>query len=107
MLNREFSGAKMVRELTSKSALPRNQIATMSGLTNTYLRDMEQGNAKNVNRERIISLGVALSLKLEQIDLLLKAFDRNPLSDDDIPLFFGLPSFYRFTWLTAVATNFC
>jgi hypothetical protein len=90
MSKKDFPCARMVREFMNQSALPRNQIASMSGLTNTYLRDMEQGNATNVERRRIISLGVALSLKLEQIDYLLKAFDRTPLSDEDIPVFFDI-----------------
>ena len=64
---------ELVETLISESPFTRNQIALMSGLTNTYLRDMEQGKSINVKRERLLSIGVALGLDLENIDKLLNA----------------------------------
>lgn len=66
---------------------PRNQVATLSGLTNTYIRNLERGEIENVPKKRLIALGVALNLDLPEIDTLLTAFDRASLSVDDIPVF--------------------
>ena len=66
---------------------PRNQIATISGLTNTYIRNLERGEIANVPRERLIALGVALNLELSEIESLLVAFDRARLTLDDVPVF--------------------
>lgn len=66
---------------------PRNQVATLSGLTNTYIRNLENDEIANVPKERLIALGVALNLDLAQIDELLFAFDRAKLTEDDIPAF--------------------
>lgn len=65
----------------------RNQIATLSGLTNTYIRNLERGEIVNVPRERLISIGVALNLDLNELENLLAAFDRAKLTIQDIPLF--------------------
>lgn len=81
------TGSRLLTELMVQSHMPRNQVASMSGLTNTYLRDMENGNVSNVSRQRIIRLGLALSLEPDQIDRLLHAFDRTELTTRDIPLF--------------------
>jgi len=80
-------GSKLLTELMARSNMPRNQVASTSGLTNTYLRGMEQGNVRNVDRQRLIRLGLALSLELDQIDNLLRSFDRTELTPKDIPLF--------------------
>lgn len=66
---------------------PRNQIAALSGLTNTYIRNLEKGEIKNVPKERLIALGVALNLDLSELDILLQAFDRAGLMKEDIPVF--------------------
>ena len=66
---------------------PRNQIATLSGLSNTYIRNLERGEIGNVPKKRIIALGVALNLDLSEIEDLLLAFDRASLTIDDIPVF--------------------
>ena len=81
------TGPRLLTELMAQSHMPRNQVASMSGLTNTYLRDMELGNVSSVSRQRIIRLGLALSLELDQIDRLLHAFDRTELTAKDIHLF--------------------
>jgi len=67
--------------------IPRNQIANISGLTNTYIRDLEQGNIANVSRDKLLKFSTAVGLDLETIDDLLTVFDRSKLTTDDIPLF--------------------
>ena len=87
MNNRQQASADHVRRLMAKSSLPRNQIAALSGLSNTYIRDLEQGNIANVAREKLIAFAVALNLAPGNIDEMLTLFDRSVLSEADIPLF--------------------
>ncbi len=67
--------------------MPRNQIAAFSGLSNTYIRDLEAGNYASVRREKLIALAVAVNINLQETDRLLEIFDRTPLTADDIPTF--------------------
>lgn len=87
MNRRQQASADHVRQLMAKSSLPRNQIAALSGLSNTYIRDLEQGNIANVGRQKLIAFAVALNLALGDIDRMLTLFDRAVLSEADIPLF--------------------
>ncbi len=87
MKNRKDDIAGYITDLLAKSAKPRNQIAAISGLSNTYITQLEKGNFINVRREKLISLGVALSLNLNEIDELLNFFDRTPLTVEDIETF--------------------
>lgn len=77
----------MLSELIAAGKRPRNQIATLSGLTNTYIRNLEKGEIENVPRKRLIALGVALNLDLTEIEGLLAAFDRAKLTSEDVPVF--------------------
>lgn len=79
--------AEHIKGLIKASRMPRNQIASFSGLTNTYIRDLEAGHYASVRREKLISLAVAINLSLVETDKLLKVFDRTPLTLDDISTF--------------------
>ncbi len=94
---RQEERAAFIREIVNASPMPRNQVASISGLSNTYIRDLENGNVVNVSRERLISLCVALNLGLHDIDRLLNAFDRAALSSDDIPFFIETSSQSKFS----------
>ena len=85
-MDRKIS-SKLISDFIAAGKRPRNQIATLSGLTNTYIRNLEKGEIENVPKNRIIALGVALNLDLTEIDELLFAFDRSQLTDLDIPVF--------------------
>ncbi len=78
--------SRYIISLIKKHQRPRNQIAAVSGLTNTYIKDLEEGNIINVRREKLLALSVALELTLKDVDDLLSVFDRRPLDDTDIPL---------------------
>lgn len=82
--------ADYINTLLLKSRLPRNQLAAISGLNNTYIMDLEKGKFSNVRREKLIALAVALSLSLSETDALLDFFDRAPLDLDDIPTFLSV-----------------
>jgi len=81
------TAAAFFRALIARKGIPRNQIASLSGLSNTYICHLENGQIASASRDKLIAFGVALSLTLPEIDDLLNAFDRSPLSQQDIPLF--------------------
>jgi hypothetical protein len=85
--------AEYIAALLAKSAKPRNQIAAISGLSNTYITQLEKGSFINVRREKLICFGVALSLNLNEIDDLLNFFDRTPLATEDIETFLLLSNY--------------
>lgn len=85
--------AEYITDLLAKSSKPRNQIAAISGLSNTYITQLEKGNFINVRREKLISFGVALSLNLNEIDHLLNFFDRTPLAVEDIDTFLEMSKY--------------
>jgi transcriptional regulator with XRE-family HTH domain len=87
MIDKTRAMADQVLELMENSKRPRNQIASISGLTNTYIRDLERGHITNVPREKLIAFATALNLDLNQIDTMLAVFDRTGLSSSDIPTF--------------------
>ncbi len=91
MPDRTQACAEHVRAILKKAQMPRNQIASFSGLSNTYIRDLEAGNYASVRREKLISLAVAVNLNLPETDDLLEVFDRTPLTEDDIPTFLSMP----------------
>ena len=77
--------------------LPRNQIAAISGLSNPYIQHLENGQIVNVDRKKLIALGIALSFDLYKIDEMLKCFDRTQLSESDIPAFIDPGTKRRFS----------
>lgn len=76
-----------IRMLMDKTPATRNQIASISGLSNPYIKELEEGNIINVGREKLLALSIALDLSLTEIDDLLTVFERSKLSVGDIPLF--------------------
>jgi predicted XRE-type DNA-binding protein len=87
MDTRQQNRSAYIQNLFEQCALSRNQIATLSGLSNPYLLDLEKGAIANVGRDKLIALAVAVDLGLPAIDALLTVFDRAPLNIDDIALF--------------------
>lgn len=84
---RQQKKSDYIRMLMDKSPISRNQVATVSGLSNPYIRELEKGNIANVGREKLISFAVALNLSLPEVDQMLTVFDRAALSGDDVPVF--------------------
>lgn len=87
MNGRHPKSATHVENLLKRSRMPRNQVASVSGLSNAYIRVLERGETASVRREKLISFAVALNLDLHETDELLANFDRTPLTVDDIPNF--------------------
>lgn len=103
---RQRKSADLIKEAISKSLIPRNQISTISGLTNTYIRDLEQGNIVNVSREKLICFATSVNMTLEETDELLTVFDRAKLVADDIPLFIKTASQKKASSVVNVARDF-
>lgn len=74
-----------IKAAIKKSLIPRNQIAAISGLTNTYILDLMRGNINNANRQKLIAFAISVNLSLPEIDDMLTIFDRASLNSDDIP----------------------
>ncbi len=87
MTTQQDKRAAFIRDTVASSMIPRNQVANISGLTNTYIRDLEQGNIANVSRDKLLKFATAVGLDLDTIDELLTTFDRSKLNPDDIPAF--------------------
>jgi hypothetical protein len=87
MKKAQRNSSAYVKKLLEKVQIPRNQISAISGLSNTYIRDLESGNIANVGRDKLISFSVALNLDLSETDNLLTIFDRAKLTSEDISFF--------------------
>jgi len=87
MKQKQKASAAHVKMLLKRSRMPRNQVAAISGLSNAYIRVLENGESASVAREKLISFAVALNLDLYETDELLTVFDRTKLTVDDIPNF--------------------
>jgi transcriptional regulator with XRE-family HTH domain len=79
--------AEFIKQALKTRRLPRNQVAAISGLSNPYIKHLENGNIVNVERKKLIALAMALNLELHEIDQMLTLFDRSRLTENDIPLF--------------------
>ena len=86
----KLNGASYIKQKLEKNKIPRNQLASLSGLTNTYIRDIEQGKTFNIERERLIALAFSMDLTLIETDEFLNHFDRIKLSEDDISSYIDL-----------------
>ncbi len=87
MDTRKQKSAAFITEAIERSLIPLNQIATTSGLTNTYIRDLMNGNIAHANRSKLIAFATTVGLTLNETDDLLTFSDRAKLSLDDIPIF--------------------
>ena len=84
MMNVSKKRGDFIQAAIHNSLIPRNQIAAVSGLTNTYILDLMKGNIKNANRQKLIAFALAVNLSLPEIDEMLTLFDRASLNQDDI-----------------------
>ena len=87
MNKRQESSVIFVTEALKKSGIPRNQVATISGLTNTYIQDLERGKIAHASRDKLIALAITLNLALHETDKLLTVFDRSKLNIDDVSIY--------------------
>lgn len=76
----EFNVGKRITELRTRKSITVNKLATMSGISQSYLRDIELGN-KNPTIEIIILLCESLGISLVDFfkDSTIDTMDNDPL----------------------------
>lgn len=64
-----------------------NELAKISGISNTYFNYIKAGKIKNPGREKIIAIAIGLNYSLEEIDKLLRHNDYKEVSEKDFSIF--------------------
>jgi transcriptional regulator with XRE-family HTH domain len=82
----------MLREILDSNNLDTkgitlNELAKISGISNTYFNYIKAGKIKNPGREKIIAIAIGLNYSLEEIDKLLRHNDYKEVSDKDFDIF--------------------
>jgi transcriptional regulator with XRE-family HTH domain len=83
-------GANFFKQKLKEKKMPRNQLTALTGLSNTYICNVEEGKTVNVERERLIALAFSLDLTLFETDDFLNRFDRVRLNENDISIYLNL-----------------
>jgi transcriptional regulator with XRE-family HTH domain len=83
----QIKRGEYIRDLMNESFMNRHQIAKIAGLSDSYVKGLEDGVIANPKKPYLIHLGVALNLELEKIDALLEFFNQPKLTRDDASLF--------------------
>jgi len=73
-----------IREIISKSGLNINTISKTSGISNTYLNKLVQGNINRPGKDKIASTLLALNFTIGEINAVLADYDYQPLVRPDI-----------------------
>jgi transcriptional regulator with XRE-family HTH domain len=73
-----------IRKIISKSGLNINTISKTSGISNTYLNKLIQGNINRPGKDKIASTLLALNFTIGEINTVLADYDYRPLSSPDI-----------------------
>ncbi len=61
--------SNLIKELIDNTRMTRNQVAQISGLSNSHLRALEDEDIKNTKRDTVLYLAVALNLELPDINI--------------------------------------
>jgi len=82
----------MLRELLDSNNLDTkgitlNELAKISGISNTYFNYIKAGKIKNPGRGKIIAIAIGLNYSLEEIDKLLSHNDYKEVSEKDFDIF--------------------
>lgn len=64
-----------------------NELAKISGISNTYFNYLKADKIKNPGREKIIAIALGLNYSLEEIDKLLRYSDYKEVSENDFDIF--------------------
>lgn len=84
--------SQILRELLNAETLDANgitlnELAKISGISNTYFNYLKAGKIKKPGRDKIISIAIGLNYSLEEIDKLLRHNDYKEVSDRDFDIF--------------------
>lgn len=64
-----------------------NELAKISGISNTYFNFIKSGKIKNPGREKIMAVAIGLNYSLEEIDKLLRHNDYKEVAEKDFDIF--------------------
>ncbi|KPA18599.1 hypothetical protein MHK_001183 [Candidatus Magnetomorum sp. HK-1] len=70
-----------------KHGLTKNQFAQITGISHTYLNAIRDDKIKRPGRDKIITIGLGLNLKLDEINSLLLTNKDIEICEDDIEIF--------------------
>lgn len=84
--------SEILRELLDTKTLEANgitlnELAKISGISNTYFNYIKAGKIKNPGRDKIISIAIGLNFSLEKTDELLRQNDYKEVSEKDFDIF--------------------
>lgn len=71
--------------LINTSGLNLNHISKSSGISNVYLRKLMHGTINRPGKDKIASIMLALNQSVSAVNAMLKAYDYQPLTVEDIP----------------------
>lgn len=75
--------SNLIKELIDNTRMTRNQVAQISGLSNSHLRALEDEDIKNTKRDTVLYLAVALNLELPDINMLLRHYGFSDANEKD------------------------
>lgn len=79
--------SNFIKNLMDKANMTRNQIAQISGLSNSHIKSLEEEDIKKIKRDTAIFLAVALNLDFQGINELLLHYSFSNVSENDIEIF--------------------
>jgi len=74
-------------DILSSHGITLNELAKISGISNTYFNFIKSGKIKNPGREKIMAVAIGLNYSLEEIDKLLGHNDYKEVSEKDFDIF--------------------
>ena len=74
-------------DILSSHGITLNELAKISGISNTYFNFIKSGKIKNPGREKIVAVAIGLNYSLEEIDKLLRHNDYKEVSEKDFDIF--------------------
>lgn len=77
--------APKIVTLINESDLNLNHISKSTGISNVYLYKLVQGTINRPGKDKIASIMLALNQSVSAVNAMLKAYDYQPLTAEDIP----------------------
>jgi transcriptional regulator with XRE-family HTH domain len=74
-------------DILSSHGITLNELAKISGISNTYFNFIKSGKIKNPGREKIMAVAIGLNYSLEEIDKLLRHNDYKEVAEKDFDIF--------------------
>ena len=76
-----------LKTLIDKALITNYQLAQISGLSHAYISMLDSGKISKYKKDKLVFIGVALNLSIDDINKLLNYYDFESISENDVPLF--------------------